>query len=123
MNSSIDGWTEQTQEQEESDFNEGCATEQQNCLTEAEQEVYRLSDEAPEFGQGDFTVTVRYPYYCKATDAFAGMVVSKRVHFPTRQGALDYVHAEQNEDGEESYEITPHEEVAHSSIVDDDIPF
>lgn len=66
--------------QEHLDHEAGAASESQNCFTEAQDVVAELSANAEHFGEGPVLVRVEYPYYCRATDAFAGMVLHEVHH-------------------------------------------
>lgn len=70
---------------EELDFNP--RSEAQNCLTEAEDFVRNASRDAEHFGTGDFLIVAQWPHYCRATDAFAGMITVEVHHHATAEEA------------------------------------
>jgi hypothetical protein len=80
------------QEQEHVDHVAGCASEFQNCFEEASIERCR---QAGAYRQaiddvlvaGRFAVVSTAPYFCKATDAFVGVVEYLRGDFATREAA------------------------------------
>lgn len=58
-------------------------TEAQNCLAEAQERARVLSVARP-VGSGPWEVRADVPYFCRATDAFAGEVTILRVRYPER---------------------------------------
>lgn len=116
------------QEQEHWDFEAGRASEFQNCLTEATSRAGELclqeADKiAPAVRAGRFVVIETVPYYCKSTDALAGVVPTYRGDFATRAEAEG--HAATIQDSEFSVYVLPEEPQppAPAPVPLDDIPF
>jgi hypothetical protein len=84
------------------------ASEASNCLTEARMEATRRSNHVQEVGAGTFVLTVSTPYFCKATDAYAGQEVTLRRRFVTRALALAAVDSWNGRE-ELTFTITPPE--------------
>ena len=75
------------QYQEHQDFEFGRASEFQNCLSEAEQ---AMRDYKPVvMGEGPYEIRVETPFYCKATDAIVGSVLSVVNRFEDITAAID----------------------------------
>jgi len=80
------------QEQEHFDHVAGSASEFQNCFAEAGMVRARLASEGSArinalLAAGRFVVVEESPYYCKATDAVAGMVKDVVSHHASREEA------------------------------------
>jgi hypothetical protein len=83
-------------EQEHWDHVAGSASELQNCFEEAQGRRRQLHSQNAERiarvrGFQMFAVVEEVPYYCKATDAFAGSYQIFRVGFKTREAADAYM--------------------------------
>lgn len=121
------------QEQEHWDHVADCASELQNCFSEAQSAAnhqaadYRKAiDEV--LAAGRFAVVLRCPYYCKATDAVAGSVEYLRGSFATRDEAYvaaNAIHAAEGLDSCEDLYILPAAElpVQSPAVADDGVPF
>lgn len=98
------------QYQEHLDHVAGCASEFQNCFTEAKDECYRQAtvhsqriNKAKALG---LHVVVRdVEYYCRATDAFAGSYDEFICAFPTRLSALERAEKLSDPDSEIRYSV------------------
>ena len=113
------------------DMNEefGRATEDQNCLAEAQMESALLSDRAQIellASNGRFCVIEERAHYCRATDALAGTVQTLVADFGTYSQAFDYAmdHVNKVEQFEVSVLVVPSSPMpAPCTCQTDDIPF
>lgn len=121
------------QEQEEADFHP--QSEFSMCLEEAQIRVADLSTECPVVGKGAYMLTVSGPYYCRATDAFAGWVPFHKERFgtlgeaekvadgwyATLEAKYEELRIEVSHDGVPvSYPVPP---VPSAPVIPDDCPF
>lgn len=125
------------QEQEHLDFLAGSDTEFRNCFSEANMVRRQLAadyrrpiDAALEAGK--FVVVDEEPYYCKATDAVAGMVEYLRGVFDTREEADAFalnLFAQEGQFSDGRIYVLPaapptvREEALAALVPDNDIPF
>lgn len=66
-------------------------SEEQMCYEEARYECRKLSGDARFHGHGPVSLTVSYPYYCRATDAYAGHFISDVYRFASRSDAQAFI--------------------------------
>lgn len=112
------------------------ATELQNCLTEANAVRRHLSNETMEkvaalVAAGKFVLVASSPYYCRSTDAFAGVVTSITSVHDTREAAEEALAEEQTipsnwqegVDFEVHPIVTPEADPAELVTAHDEIPF
>jgi len=119
------------QEQEEASYFP--QSEAANCLEEARGECSRRSNLAPEYGSGPVLVTTLAPYFCRSTDAFAGMQVASLNRFPDHDAALAWLVPQWGEDCDPDLEFkvspplpcydVPEAPAELSGEGEDDIPF
>lgn len=121
------------QEQEEAQYFP--QSEAANCLEEARGECSRRSNLAPEYGSGPVLVETLAPYFCRSTDAFAGMQVASRHRFPHHDAAAAWLASQwsKEEDCDPDLEFkvspplpcydVPEAPAELDSFGEDDIPF
>lgn len=66
-------------------------SELQNCLAEALPWAVERRGPIETTGDGEIIVEIRTPVYCRATDAFAGMMLAARHRVKTPEEAGDWV--------------------------------
>lgn len=105
-----------------------------NCLAEAMPYAAAARGEIPVHGEGEFEFQVSEPVYCRATDAFAGMLTTAIYRFRFQDEMLEEMHRQQTENykshGEDHFTITkgapeaprPAELVA-AGVDSEEIPF
>lgn len=85
----------------------GMASEMANCLTEAQIAAASHSVRCRVVGDAAarWVATLSYPYYCRSTDAFAGMVACVKSYGATRLEALAGLPEVAEEDDEASINV------------------
>ncbi len=107
--------------------------EMQNCLEEANWKRASLNgqNQGPiqhALRRGHFVVVRSSPYFCKSTDAFAGVVTGFEAQCDTREEADKLVQDRVNEqgfDGEDTFAVLPEVEIAKEVCAgeSDGLPF
>lgn len=77
---------------EDRDHEAGCATEAQNCYSEAEMDFREVAFKVKagiqqHLAQGKFVLTGSHDYYCQATDAVVGIIEGLVSFHATREEA------------------------------------
>lgn len=118
-----------THEQEDRDYEAGCATEFQNALAWSQITVSRRNDQAKIdalVAQGRFVVFTSTAVYCPHTDALMGSETILVSDHASRQEADEAADALGESDGDRMIGISgprPHVALVETLFGDDEIPF
>jgi len=117
-----------SQEQEHWDHEAGAASEFQNCVTEASQDLSSQNSKSAQqiaeaLKAGRFVVVVEAPAYCRATDAIVGTHVCFVQSFAERLPAEISASLRAGQDREEYYYVLPRAVLPKAPVEVDDCPF